>query len=1053
MTARHLTPTLLALIPWLATASDKVNYNSEVRPILSDKCFLCHGPDTKNNQAELRLDTPEGAFAAFKNDSSKHAIVPGSLEKSDAWQRIISNDPDEIMPTPKSNLKLTASEKDIIKRWIEQGAEYEPHWSFVDLPDDIPVPKTGTDWPKNPIDHFVAAKLKEEELEPSPEAEPVRWFRRASFSVTGLPPTLAQLETFENDLKSDPATAYEKAADSLLASRAYAEHMATPWLDSMRYADTWGYHMDPNFTAWPYRDYVIKAYQADMPFKQFVTENIAGDLLPNATPDQKLATASNRFNRMTNEGGSDQQEFFIDGVADRVNTMGTAYLGLTMECAKCHDHKYDPILAKDYYQLFAFFNSINEDGLYVHSRISPPPSLLLPTDGQQKDYKTKKKRVTDLEEKLEQIRNAADPAFETWKATLEPGSKLTLADQSSHFDFEKGQGKPLESRIQPAKPRKKYDSKKKKEIELGPIALSLASPQYVKSPAGFGIALDGDRGASLPDVFEKDRYDPFTMAMWVKDTLREERSVVIAQRCFGTEVGYNGIDLRIENGFLSARIFRAWPGNGIGIRSVKPLPKDQWHHLTYTYDGRSKAAGLRLYLDGKPIETTVLNDKLHKSVAVRTYRNGRFTIGSIFRGPGFKGGQVDELKTFDRALSPIEVRSLTSEIILTEVPDEALRPYFLANHHEEYRKTSLELVKAWKDVVKREDSFIEVPVMEEMSTPRPAFILHRGDFDKPTVKVKRDSPSFLRAYPDDAPRNRLGLAQWLTDPRHPLLTRVYVNRIWQQLFGEGLVRTAENFGLQGDLPTHPQLLDWLARDFITQGWSTKKLVRQIILSATFRQQSALTADLAARDIDNKLLARGPAHRLSGEEIRDAALVTAGLLIPHNGGHWVRPYAPNSNGKEKASQVHRRSVYSYWKRTKPQPGMTIFDKPSLEVCSVKRSRTNSPAQALVLLNDLHFVEAARVLGAKMLKEKATIPERIETAWKTVTSVEPSETELRILTEILDEQRAFFKENPKAAEKFLKTGVTPQPKELDPIESAAMAVVCQAIYSSDPAVWKR
>lgn len=1037
---------LLFLTLAIARGGDEVVYNSDVRPILSDKCFLCHGPDKSNNKGDLRLDTPEAAFAALKDSPGKHALTPGSLGESEVWRRINSADPEEIMPTPESNLSLDEREKDIIGRWIEQGAEYQPHWSFVNLPEQVAIPDIeNPSWARNPIDHFVAARLDVEHLSPSPEADPVRWLRRASFAITGLPPTLAQIETFESELGNDKEAAFGKAVDSLLATRAYAEHMTTPWLDGIRYADTWGYHADSDFTAWPYRDYVIRAFESDMPYDRFLTENLAGDLLPNATRDQKLATASNRFNRMTNEGGSSQLEFFTDGVADRVNTFGTSVLGLTMECAKCHDHKYDPILAKDYYQIFSFFNSINEDGLYIHGNISPPPSLLLPDGNQVEKLASLRQNSAVLEEKLAEIEASARPDFEKWKAILTPDTVLSSADQTGAFDF----NETLVSKIQPPK----------NDDKAADLAIHLKDPQYLTGPEGHGsaVALDGDNGASIPGFFRKDRYDPFTISLWIKDTLREKRSVVIAQRCHGTEIGYNGIDLRIEDGYLHARVFRAWPDNGIGIRSVERLPKDEWHHLTYTYDGLSKAAGLHLYLDGKPIEMTVLNDQLYKSVNTTTYSSGDFTLGAIFRGPGFKGGQVDDLATFDRALTALEVRQLSGEKIdPTTVSDDELYPYFLANDHEEYRRIATEIASAQKAVVLHEDTFIEVPVMAEMPTPRPAYLLARGAFDAPRTEeslVTRDTPGFLPPFPEDAPRDRLGLARWLTLPEHPLTSRVYVNRVWQIVFGDGLVRTTENFGLQGDLPTHPELLDWLARDFIEEGWSTKKLVRKMLLSATFRQRSALTPDLRDRDIANRLLARGPAHRLSGEEIRDAALVSSGLLMESQGGRPVHPYAPEFTGSETAENVHRRSVYSYWKRTKPQANMIIFDKPSLEVCSVKRSRTNSPSAALVLLNDPHFVEAARHLATVAMTEETALKDRLRFSWRRVTSTLPSENELRILGEIHADSLADFQAHPEDASKLLKVGIASLPAELDPVEAAALTTVCQAIYNSDAAIWKR
>jgi len=1044
MIQRSLTFVFFAASLAPSLAGEQVGYNADVRPILSDKCFLCHGPDKASTKAGLRLDTPERAFAALKDSPGKHAIVAGSLEKSEAWRRIISTDPDEVMPTPKSKLPtLTDSEKRIIARWIEQGAEYEPHWSFVNLPTSVPVPKIkNTAWPLNAIDNFVGAKLEAESLVPSPAADPTRWFRRVSFDLTGLPPTLSQLDQFKNDLAADPAAAKEKAVEAFLATPAYGEHMTLDWLDAARYADTWGYHSDMTFTAWPYRDWVVKAFQDDMPYDQFVTWNIAGDLLPNANQEQKLATAFNRFNRMTNEGGSTALEFRVDGVADRVNTVGTSILGLTFECAKCHDHKYDPILTKDYYQLYAFFNSINEDGLYIHQNISPPPSVLLPTPKQEADLAKHQIRIDELEKQLAQIVAQAKPAFQEWKSRLTPESPLTMADQTALVDFNKSNKKPLESRIQ-AKDAK-------------PISISLKTPNYVEGPARLGtaVALNGDFGADLPGVFVNDRYNPFTLGLWAKDTLQAKRSVVIAHRCHGTEIGYHGIDLRIEDGYLSGRIFRAWPDNGIGIRSVKRLPKNEWHHITYTYDGQSKAAGLKIYLDGDLFETIVTGDKLYKSVNIKTYTAGTFTLGAIFRGPGFKGGHVDQLTTFDRPLTPIEVRQLAGkETALSTPTEEELFPYYLANHHLEYRKTIAELSAAHKRLVQTEDGFIEVPVMEEMDKPRPSYILARGEFNAKRTeenKVSRDSPSFLLPFPKDAPRDRLGLAQWLTQPNHPLTSRVYVNRIWQQFFGKGLVGTTENFGLQGDLPTHPELLDWLSRDLVNHKWSTKHLVKRIALSATYSQRSALTPELQSRDISNNFLARGPSHRLSGEAIRDSALLSSGLLSTQQGGPPVRPYDPLYNAKPNATHTNRRSLYSFWRRTKPQNNMLIFDKPSLEICSVKRSVTNSPTQALVLLNDPQFTEAARHLATSLMKSEGTDEARIKTAWKKVTSNEVTDSQLHLLTEILNEQKATFKENPESAKKLCPSI---KGEDINQVKTAALTVTCQAIYNTDAAIWKR
>ena len=1072
---RITTLTLSLLAASLAHAGDKVGYNNEVRPILSDKCYACHGPDETNNKAGLRLDTPEAAYAALK-ESKGHAIVPGDLAKSEAWQRIISDDPEKVMPTPESNLSLSDSEKDIIKRWIEQGAEYEPHWSFVNLPDQVEVPAEGVknDWIKTPVDNFVSRKHASAGVEPSPEADPLVWLRRVTFDLTGLPPTVEDIDAFTAAVaEKGREQAFPEVIDRLLASDEYAEHMALDWLDTARYADTFGYHSDMDFTPWPYRDWVVKTFKEDMPYNKFVTENLAGDLLPDATRDQRLATAFNRLHRITNEGGSNYLEFFVDGVADRVNTVGTAFLGLTMECAKCHDHKYDPITQADYFKMFAFFNSINETGVYNHGAISPPPSLLLPTPDQEKDYESRKNNLAQVKDRLAKLKDSERTAFEAWKKQLasQKDAEFTIADQTSYFPLDQTAKKPLESVIQPAEERVVYDKRKKKDVKVGPLRAKHQPPRgagqppkYVDGPEGLGtaVALDGDRGLIIDEFMKIERYTPFSVSLYLKDVARMSHQATVIQRTHGHDVGYNGLDLTIKDGHLTARCYRSWPDNGIGIRTVEPIPQDQWAHLTWTWDGSGTHDGMSLYLDGKKVATENLGDKLYKSVNIGTYQKpGRFMIGAIFRGRGFKDGQVDEIKTFDRALTPLEAKALVEQIDLAEAAadasqDDDFYQYWLENYSESYRKGLADLAAAYKAVVKREDSFLEIPTMVEMEKPRPAYVLARGDFDAPRteeVRVQRDSPGFLLPFPEDAPRDRLGFAQWLTQPNHPLLTRVYVNRIWQQMFGTGLVGTAENFGLQGDLPTHPELLDWLCRDFIENGWSTKHLIRNIVLSATYRQKSSLTPELQSSDIDNKLLARGPSHRLTGEQIRDAALASSGLLQKKAGGPPVRPYDPVRNKKPKANQVYFRSLYTYWRRTRPQNNMIIFDKPSLEVCSIKRTRTNSPAQALVLLNDTQFVEAARGLATKLLQSGKSDADQLKHAWKQVTSREPSPTEFQILTDILADQQTYFGERVEEAKKLLKVGLSEAPADLDPVQLAAMTVACQAIYNTDAAIWKR
>ncbi len=1056
-------------MPVLLAGDGRVGYNKDVRPILSDKCFYCHGPDKTQNKAGLRLDTAEGAFAAL-SESAGHGIVKGKPQESAIYQRIISEDPDEVMPPPSRNMALKDHEKAIIEKWIAQGADYEPHWSFVTLPAEVVVPSVATPaWPKNPIDHFVLQHLESEKLTPSPAAEPMRWFRRVTLDLTGLPPKPEAIAVFEKDLATDADSAYSKAVDSLLASHAYGETMAMPWLDGARYTDTFGYHSDSTFTPWPYRDWVVQAFNTDMPYDKFVTWNLAGDLLPDATREQKLATVFNRLHRITNEGGSIFDEFFVDGVADRVHTVGTVMLGLTMECCRCHDHKYDPITQKDYYSMFAFFNNINETGVYNHEAISPPPSLLLPTDGQTKKLEELKAALAGLEGKWKTAAEAGAARFAAWLA--DGGRSLHMADITGHFTFDE-KAKPFQNHVATVaevsdqEPEKEDDKKNGKEADdktkgPKPYSARLDKPEFVPGKFDTGVKLDGDRGVVFENYFMKDRWHPFTISLWMKDNLRDKKPVAIAQRCFGHDVGYNGIELSLADGVLEARVFRSWPDNGIGVKALAKVPQSEWAHLGFSYDGSGKAAGLKIFLNGMAIETAVTGDRLYKRVGSKTYQPGFFMVGSIFRGRGFRGGEVDEMKVFNRPLTSLEMRELAGSQTLAAAlasgtETSGLREFYFSSIDAECRQITAEIEAARKAVVDQENSFVEVPVMEEMKTERPSWILARGAYDAPKTDdklVKRETLSALVPFPAEFPRDRHGFAKWLTLPNHPLTSRVMVNRVWQQFFGRGLVGTSENFGLQGELPLQPELLDWLARDLINHGWSLKHLCRQIVLSATYRQQSGCSTELHSRDPENRLLARGPSHRLSGEMIRDLALAASGLMDKKASGPPVRPYDPVNNGDPKLNQVHARSLYSYWRRTKPIANMIALDRPSLEVCVVRRSRTNSPAQALVLLNDTQFVEAARALATDVVQKEADPAQRIKLAWLRLTGVQPAESEHKILQDIYTEQRAEFANNPAGAKQLLKLGLKPAPKGIDEVDAAAFTVVCQAILNSDAAVWKR
>ncbi len=629
-----------------AVTRPPVSYDRDIRPILSDKCYRCHGPDAESRQADLRLDMPKGL--------SKKIIVAGQPEKSELIRRISSTDDDERMPPPDSKLSLSADQKDLLRRWIAEGATFAEHWSFMPLPDKIAVPAVHNEsWPRGPIDRFVLARLEAEKLQPAPPADRLRLLRRITLDLTGLPPTAKECREFESTSAHDFERAYETAVDRLLASPAFGEQMAVAWLDAARYADSYGYQSDQLNTQWPYRDWVVKALNDNMPYNQFLTWQLAGDLLDHPTRDQILATAFNRLHRLTNEGGSIAQEWLVENAADRAQTFGTAILGLTVGCARCHDHKYDPISMRDYYSLTAFFNSIDENGLYDNAAKVPSPSLLLPTPKQQ--------------QQLAAARNAIAHAQTTLQTTIDNGQPRYTAWLQSVSRDAKPSPRGAAKRAHGATPATdlvgyfSFDRDLKHIRNEAPGAKGEGHAAGLKSVAGHrgqAIRFDGDDGAVIPGIFDVDRWDNFTLDFWMRDEAHNTQPVVIVQRTFGTDVGYNGFDLMLENGVLSARLYRVWPGNAIGVQSKTPIAPNAWQHIAVTYDGSSAAGGLRIFLNGQPLATTVVRDHLQKKAALRTYGDGQLTLGQRFRDRGFKNGEIDELRVYNRALTPLEIEDL-----------------------------------------------------------------------------------------------------------------------------------------------------------------------------------------------------------------------------------------------------------------------------------------------------------------------------------------------------------------------------------------------------------
>jgi len=1052
-----ISSTLLAagmILPHQKPVSAKLDYSRDVLPILSDKCFKCHGPDAPARMANLRLDQSESAFAGRHG---QWAIVPGKPASSLVVNRVTSKD--SPMPPLDSGKSLTKSEIEILRRWIAEGAHYGKLWSFEPLPASVPVPKIDNPWVRGDLDRFILARLRKEKLSPSAPASRDRWLRRVTFDLTGLPPTEKDIADFAADKRPD---AFDHVVDRLLASPHFGERVAVEWLDAARYSDSYGYQSDLLSPTWPYRDWVVKSFNANLPYDRFLTAQLAGDLMPAASPEQhrelQLATAFNRLHRQSNEGGSIPLEYRTEYAADRVETFGTAVLGLTLNCARCHDHKFDPITQKEYYQLFAYFNSIDEFGLLLSSEIVPTPSMLLPTPAQSAQLKALQMANESARVRVEQAKKDAEPEFQKWLAS--PDKAPSVTDVSAKIDFSTESGGKFANSVAGAKP----------------IAEKLGKVDVVPGHNGKAVVFDGDNGLAVRSLPAHERSDPFSWSFWISDPLTAKGPVVLLQRTGGTDVGFCGFDLMLENGFLTARVMRAWPGNAVAVQTLKPLPKGTWTHIGWTWDGSGRADGLKLYLDGKPAPTTVLQDKLWKKI--NAYGDlgasgGDWAFGLRFRDAGFKGGKLSDVSYAARALSPIEVAQLHDGHSLAEAlkspggHEAELREYYASALEPKTRTAQAAVQKAQLDLANGEEGVYEIPVMEESRKPIPAYLLARGLYDAPRndkTRLQRGVPHALTPMPVVQTNDRLALAKWVTSPNHPLTARVAVNRFWQMIFGVGLVESSENFGVQGTRPTHRELLDYLSRRFVDSGWNVKALLKGFVLSATYRQDSTRTKTLNERDPENRLYARGPSHRLGAEMIRDMALAAAGLLNPKMGGPPVNPYQPAGLWTEnntmtqgfvqsKGADLYRRSLYSTWKRTTPVPSMLIFDATSREACTMRRPATDTPMQALVLLNDIQFVEAARKLAETVMQLPGNDQQRIREGFVRLAGHEPSPRELTILEATLHDQRKEYEAKPEDAKKLVTMGDSKPTAQLPTKELAAMTVTMQTVLNSDAVIWKR
>ncbi len=1018
----------------LARAADlpPVDYNRQVRQILSNHCYACHGPDKAQLQAGLRLDQRDAALAEL--ESGGHAIVPGDGAASKLIARITSTDASEVMPPADSTKPLSPEQIEILRRWVNEGAKWEDHWSYQPIARPVAPPVANASWPRTPLDYFVLERLEREQLSPEPEADRATLIRRLSFDLTGLPPSVADVDAFVADERPD---AYERLVDRLLSSPRYGERMAQKWLDLARYADTNGYHIDNHRDIWLYRNWVIDAFNRNLPFDQFTIEQFAGDLLPNPTVEQKIATGFHRNAMVNFEGGADPDEYLSKYIVDRVTTTSTVFLGSTLACTECHDHKYDPFTQREFYQLYAYFNNVPEKGL-DGNKSNPVPSMQVPQDSQ----------------------TAKIAALEAEKAEVE---QRTVAELAKYRDIEvPNQAAPL-----PGEPREYVwvDD----DIPAGSTSAGAnaeKSWQFVNSPHP---VLSGNRASHLKA--EALGQHVFTDAP--QPLLVGEGDTLVAHVWLDPANPPQEIMLQFNDG--SGWDHRAYWGNNAidwgkadspSRHAMGALPPaGRWVRLEVAAAAVGLPAGSTI--DG--LACTQFGGHVYwDKLGIRT---------RMPQGPAINDNQGNwELAERGRAKSTLPSDVLAALKIAaaerSEAQRHAVRDYFVRNFYSQARGTFAPLEQQVVDFSKQQNEirkqFPATMVMEEMPKPRDTFVLVRGDFRTHGDPVKPGVPVALSAPPEGAPANRLGLAQWLVDPRNPLVARVTVNRYWQQYFGVGLVKTSEDFGTQGDLPSHPQLLDWLASRFIDSGWDVKGLQKLIVMSAAYRQQSRIAADKLAKDPHNRLLAHGARFRLDAEMIRDNALSVSGLLDDRIGGPSVAPYQPPGLweqvgfGGEFTSQsytqshgrdLYRRGIYVYLKRAMPYPPLVTFDAPNREVCTDSRARTNTPLQALVLLNDPSYVEAARVMGQRIIASGGSSPaERVAYAFKLCTARMPRPEESQVLLGIYETQLARFKQDPEAAKKLTTVGETPPPTEMDLAELAAWTAVGNVLLNLDETITK-
>jgi len=1040
--------TLASLIRVTAVADaaePRLQYNRDIRPILAENCFACHGADSAARKADLRLDRRDDAIAAG-------AIVPGQPAASELVTRILLPASDSgIMPPVKSHKSLTAEQKAKLQRWIAEGADYQPHWSFIPPQRPaVPQPKQA-DWVRNPIDAFILFELEKRGLKPAPEADRRTLARRLSLDLTGLPPAPERVEAFVNDKSPDY---YERFVDELLASPHWGEHRARYWLDAARYADTHGIHFDNYREMWSYRDWVIRAFNANQRFDQFTIEQLAGDLLPNPTLDQRIATGFNRCNITTNEGGIIDEEYVVLYARDRTETTATVWMGLTMGCAVCHDHKYDPFSMKDFYSLSAFFNNSTQparDGNIPNT----PPVIPVPRLEDRERWSLLQEELNQARGRIDARKRVAQPLFESWLTTATAShlaNRLAVREPDFAMPLDEGSGKTVRVR----------HSNQERTVPL-PAGYSWATVN--NAPSGLQIQ-PGSAALEFPEFGDFDANQPFSVSVWLYPNQRNVNGALLAR--MNPKNGFRGWDIWLQQDKVGLHLIHDWTqGNGLKVVSKSPLTLRKWQQVTVSYNGSGKAAGVQIRIDGQAVPVEVEADQLQGSIRTEV----PFKIGQRDSTDRIQGIFLRDLRIHQSAVSALQIEQMTAheriQQLLAQPPEkrsqkdrEELFHNWLLIEDAEYQ----ELLLAYRALEQEETAIKSRGTIAHVWNEKPgeamAFILHRGEYDKRRDPVKADTPAALPPLPSDFPRNRLGLARWLLRDEHPLTARVTVNRFWQELFGVGLVRTSEDFGTTGELPSHPELLDWLAVEFRSD-WDVKRFFKLLVSSATYRQSAVATREKLELDPHNRLLSRGPRFRMDAEMIRDYALAVSGLLVPKIGGPSVKPYQPDgvweavamigSNTRhyqrDSGDNLYRRSLYTFWKRSAPPAFLDVLNAPNRETCTVRRDRTNTPLQALLTLNDVQYVEAARVLAEKAVKASAEPGQRAQFLAQRVLCRPFVAEELAIVQTLVSQLREKYLAAPTEAKRLISFGESKPDPAVDPIDLAVWTMVANQLLNMD------